>query len=205
MRVELSQLETDECLTLDEAKLHARVDINDDDDWIESKIIAARQYVENYIDSAVIPQTLIAYYDACEVLCLKRAFRLPRVPVITIGSVKYYDSENTETEMDAADYFKSGDRIALADNVYWPTELRKVDALKIEFVAGFGEESEEDEEAAYTQTVPENIKLAMGLLIGHWYQNREAIYDPLAKFEPQKDNISHGVSALLMPYRRFSL
>ena len=54
-------------------------------------------------------------------------------------------------------------------------------------------------------SVPEDIKQAMLLILAHWYQNREAIYDPLAKFEPQKENIPYGVRALLMPYRHFTL
>jgi uncharacterized phiE125 gp8 family phage protein len=205
MRLETPELETAECILLAEAKLHCRVDSDAEDDWFDEKIPAARQFVEKFIDGAVLPQTIIAYYDAIEVSCFDQVLNLPVQPVISIASVTSYDSADAATVFSSSNYRLSGNRIALGDSANWPTNLRNIDSVAIEFLAGFGTESVVDEETVITAVVPEDIKQAMLLVLAHWYQNREAAYDPLAKFEPQKESIPYGVRALLMPYRHFSL
>src|SRR5690606_3870606 len=48
-------------------------------------------------------------------------------------------------------------------------------------------------------TVPEPIKVAILLLVGHWYQNREAA---TAK---SISELPYAVSALIAPYRRIEI
>ena len=54
-----------EPVTLDEAKLHLKIDINDDNKLIKALITASRQAVEKYLRRSIMPQTweLITDYD----------------------------------------------------------------------------------------------------------------------------------------------
>jgi uncharacterized phiE125 gp8 family phage protein len=73
--------------------------------------------------------------------------------------------------MDTADYFvddkSEPGRVALAYNKSWPTlSLRPTNAVVVQFTAGYGDAADD---------VPQRVKQAMLLLIGHWYEHREAV------------------------------
>jgi hypothetical protein len=71
-----------EPVTLAEAKQHLRVDIADDDTYIEALIVAARQYAEEYLDRALISQQLAMRMDT-----FPYEFELPRPPMATSGTL----------------------------------------------------------------------------------------------------------------------
>jgi uncharacterized phiE125 gp8 family phage protein len=71
-----------EPVTLTEAKQHLRVDIADDDTYIEALIVAARQYAEEYLDRALISQQLAVRMDT-----FPYEFELPRPPMATSGTL----------------------------------------------------------------------------------------------------------------------
>jgi len=71
-----------EPVTLTEAKQHLRVDIDDDDTYIEALIVAARQYAEEYLDRALISQQLAMRMDT-----FPYEFELPRPPMATSGTL----------------------------------------------------------------------------------------------------------------------
>jgi uncharacterized phiE125 gp8 family phage protein len=71
-----------EPVTLTEAKQHLRVDIDDDDTYIEALIVAARQYAEEYLDRALISQQLAVRMDT-----FPYEFELPRPPMATSGTL----------------------------------------------------------------------------------------------------------------------
>lgn len=86
------------------------------------------------------------------------------------GIITYYDTANTVATFAAASYFvdtkSEPGRVVLAYGQSWPgTTLRPANGICVTFIAGYGAAS----------AVPENIKQAMLLLIGHFYENREAI------------------------------
>lgn len=195
MRIETSStLLTSECITLSEVKLHCKIDIDDDDTLLADNIIAARKWIEQYIDGVTIPQTITAYYDECELIKFGRIIKTPVTPALTITSITTYDEEDSGTVFDSAGYYRSGDRIALRDAYDWPSSsVRAFDALKIILVAGFGTFSS----PSWTQVVPRDIKKATALLIAHWYQNRGD--------EEKSNTMPAEIYNLLFPYRRISL
>lgn len=149
-----------------DVKPHLRIDIDDDDGYLAILIKAARQHIEEVeLSSALITQTLDLTLDTWPATPLK----LPRPPLQSITSITYTDIDgNTDTvattvyTSDAASW---PGRLTLKQAQSWPTvELAELAGVNIRFVAGYGDDSED---------VPEPIRLAMLLMIGDWYENRE--------------------------------
>lgn len=169
-----------EPITLVEAKLHLRVDITDDDTYISSLIAAARGYCENYTSRQFVtatydfrldnfPQNMGDEFSGKILSSEDLIIRLPKAPLQSVSYIKYIDLDGNEQTLGASYYIvdekSEPARIALAYNQVWPDTREIINAVTIRFVCGYG---------AYT-TVPESIKSAMKLLIGHWYENREEI------------------------------
>jgi uncharacterized phiE125 gp8 family phage protein len=162
---------TTEPLSLAEAKSQIRVDqdFNDDDAYIQILIGAAREFCESRKGYSFAEQTLeysLPYFPGCDAIELPRA-----TPLQSIVSVKYTDSDNVEATWDAADYLTDTDsipgRLVLKSGASYPSFTPQTgNAVRIRYIAGL-----EDSPAV---PIPSRIKLAMGLLIGHWYENREA-------------------------------
>lgn len=148
------------------ALLHLRVDHDDDDPLIEALIAAARQHVENVTWRALVTQTLELTLDAWP---SGDRIELPRPPLQSVTSVKYIDSAGVEATFAASNYHvvTRGEpgRIVLAYGASWPSvTLRTAGAITVRYVAGYG----------LATAVPEMLKQAILLLVGHWYENREA-------------------------------
>ena len=88
-----------EPVTLDEAKLHLRVDGTDENALISAMISAARESCEDRIEGAIPVTgwrlTLDAFPDA---------IKLPRGPVASVESVKYIDAAGVEQTLSPLDY-----------------------------------------------------------------------------------------------------
>ena len=95
--------------------------------------------------------------------------------VITQGQapivhIKYYDTGGAEYIFAAANYVTdvSGyrGRVALGYGKSWPTiVLRSINGVVIRFIAGYG---------VLATNVPMKVRLAIKILIGHMWENREA-------------------------------
>lgn len=177
-----------EPVSLAEAKQHLRVDITDDDALITALITAAREYCEGFQNRAYITQVwqlwLDSWPDGSEI-------RIPKPPLQSVTSVKYYGADNTEYTLPPADYFvdtkSEPGRIVLAYERTWPSvTLRPANAVCIEFVAGYGDDAGK---------VPQKVRQAIYLLIGHWYENREAVRVAMQRGETLP--VPFGVDALL--------
>ncbi len=154
-----------EPVSLPEAKNHLRVDITDDDNLIMLLITAAREYCESFQNRAYITQTWQLWLDAWPE---GNEIRIPRPPLQAVNSIKYYGADNSEYVLPPTDYIvdTAGEpgRIVLAYGKSWPSvTLRTTNAVCVEFVAGYGS----------ADKVPQRVKQAMLLLIGHWYDTRE--------------------------------
>jgi len=156
-----------EPVTLEEAKSHLRVDASDDDTLIEGLITAARQYYEDVTRRALITQTwrlsLDRWPGGSEIL-------LPRAPLQSVTSVVYTDSDGTATTWSSDEYAVDADsepgRVVLGYGYSWPSAtLRTSLPIQITYEAGYGDADD----------VPEKIKQAIKLLVGHWYENREGV------------------------------
>lgn len=155
-----------EPVSLTEAKLHLRVDSDADNALIPGLITAARMLCESYQSRAYLAQTLELRLDAWP---REREIELPRPPLALVTSVKWKDSEGTEHTMDTDEYLVDTDsepgRIVLADGCSWPSgELYPAGAVAVRYAAG----------AALAASVPQNVKQAILLTVGDWYQDRQS-------------------------------
>lgn len=184
-----------EPVTLDLAKQHLRVDFDDDDTLIESYIAAAREYCEKVTRRAFFNQTWLRTLDYFPLYGRIDATRnpsernswpygtwywdrvtitLPYPRLVSVTSITYLDNTGTEQTLPDNSYnmdaTSTPGRIAPAQGMFWPILQNYIPgSVKITYVTGsYGDGVE-------TNTCPKSIVQAMLLLIGHWYQNREAV------------------------------
>src|SRR5438876_4008603 len=142
-------------------KKHMRVTIPDEDDLIAGYLTAARLYVEENYDRALVTQTWDYSLDTWPWRNL--AIELPLWPLVSVTSITYYDPNNNPTVWPSSNYFvdavsKPGG-IVLAAGQGWPAAvLRPANAVVIRYVAGHGNQA----------AVPWNTKTAIMLLVENW-------------------------------------
>lgn len=157
-------------VALIDTKLNLRVDHADEDTNIESLIAAATDYLE--APNGAIGKAFITQSWALSVPCPDRDFRihLPVTPVQSITSISYYDADDVSQTLTVGDFYLHGDEdwayIEPKPGVTWPGVYDRLDAITVEFVAGFG-----DTAAA----VPQTIRQCVLLMVAHWYENREPV------------------------------
>ncbi len=208
-----------EVLSVAQAKTHLRVeqDMYDDDELISSLVTAARQWVEEITGRSLLTQTwklaLAGFPGATGVLgvpvygvdpltlpgtpvsgsvAFRYALRLPRGIVQSITSVQYRDATGALQTLDSLMYVLSADQweatLTPAPGAIWPTTLVHPEGAVITYVAGYG---------TAPVTIPQAMLAAIKLLVGTWYETREAV--TLARFTA--DEVPFTVTALLAPYR----
>ena len=169
MALSLVTAPADEPLSREEAKEHLRVSVTDEDALIDGLIIAARERAEQETHRALITQT----WDATG-RCFPGIFRLPKPPLQSVTYLKYFDTANAEQTLDATTFYKVSapagpqaepGRISLRYGQVWPSVYAEEDVVTVRFVAGYGD----------AEDVPQLIKQAMLLMLGHWYANREQV------------------------------
>lgn len=165
--LELTTAPTAEPLSLNEAKLHCRVEpeVTDEDDLIRSHVITARDYCESYTGRALVTQTWKLTLDELP----PDEIGMPKAPLQSVSSFAYVATDGTSTTLSSSlyqvDAKSEPGRIRPAYGQIWPSTRAQMAAITITFVCGYGAAS----------AVPDGIKQAMKLLIGHWYANREAV------------------------------
>jgi uncharacterized phiE125 gp8 family phage protein len=202
-----------EPVTLPMAKLHLRVDFDDEDALIEGLISAAREYCEQVIQRAIYNQTYVLSLDQFNygdwrstipmdrrnplrfsALWASMALRLPMPRLVSVTSITYLDTTGTQQTLDPASYNVDNSsepaRITPAINLIWPTTDYYIPgSVKVTYVAGsYGDGVEID-------TCPASLRAAILLLVGAWYQNREAVSSLTMKTVPM------AVDSLLNAYR----
>lgn len=182
-----------EPLTLTEAKLHLKVDNSTDDNLIAMLIKAARKSAEVFTGRALASQVLELILDEFpdgEII-------LPRPPVESVASIKYKDSDGTETTLSSADYIVFNDadpcEIVCAYGKSWPsfTPYPK-GAVRVRYTTGYKTSGSDAD-----LIMPEDIKEALLLTIGNYYENRQ---DLLAKGHIPK-SLPMGAQYLLYPHK----
>lgn len=177
-------------ITATEVKTWARIDGTDDDTLVEALIDAAISHVDGY--SGILGRCMISQTWRKDFRYWKPYFYLPFPDVTAIASVKYFDKDNVEQTVSASLYqLIESDNEALvrfSDDFSEPGLYDdRLDAIKVQFVAGYG---------ASASDVPEAIRTAIKMICAQWYENREAS-------SPQSfQELPNGAQALLRPYRR---
>lgn len=174
----------------DELGSHLRVG---DDPMLTGYLKAARQYVES-LCGPLITQTWLQYEDewpSGDVLKIGK----PRLQSVT--SITYLDEDAVSSTLSASSYTvqtaaEYAPSVVLKPDESWPSEvLFNSNPITITFVCGYG---------ANATYVPEPIRLAIMILVGTWYENREAVVvSPAAGMGAA--TIPFSVDALLSEYR----
>ncbi len=145
------------------AKLHLRVDIDDDDTLIAWQITTARQWCEDYERRSYITQTITAKMQA-----FSNEIILPRPVLRDVSSIKYIDTGGDEQTLDSSVYdidtYREPGRVTLAYNQSWPALRGDVNGVEIIYTAGYGDAATD---------VPGRVKSAILLLLGYLYEERE--------------------------------
>lgn len=154
-----------EPLTVAEVKDRLVIDYDDYNDVLLGLIRTAREYVESYTGRALITQTWKAYYSG-----LSAALVLPKPKVQSITHIKYYPAGSAAVTVSSsvyeADLSAEPAYITTAYGQQWPSfTARTTKPVEVQFVAGYGG----------AEDVPQGIKDAMLLLIGHWFRHREEV------------------------------
>lgn len=159
---------TVEPVTLAEVLTHCHADSGPEDDYIEDILIpAARLKAEEYQNRGYLSQSVKLIFDGYP----SGQIQLPYSPVISITSVKYYDTDSTEAEIDTTDFDidLNKDPAVMTlnyDSSYPTTLLRNQSGFEINYVAGYG---------TIASSVPAKVKMAILFLVGVWYTDRGMI------------------------------
>lgn len=138
------------------------------DTVIANRIIEARQWVEEYLQRALISQTWELALDEFD----EDEIELPMPPTASVTSIKYQDTDNAEQTLSTAyytlnDYVRAAPAVVVLNHDYaWPSTYVVVNAVKVRYVAGYG---------ASGSYVPGPIKEAIMLIVGHWMRFQPAI------------------------------
>jgi uncharacterized phiE125 gp8 family phage protein len=189
-----------EPVSLAEAKSFLRITDPDDDALINSLVMAVRQKAETWTRRLFITQTWVMWLDS-----IPSGFTLsiPLSPLQSVTHIKSYDLSNVESTFDPSNYQIDGSstpgRVGLNDGQTWPTGLRRINALEVEFVAGFGDAS----------NVPEPIKQGILQWIKLLFANKSKLFESdestSGLLELNRIPIPPAVMVLWEPYRMFKI
>jgi len=182
---------TVEPVDLDEAKLWTKVDGDTEDNDITDLISAAREYCEWRKGYAFYEQTLRVSLSNWP--CSTKRIELPRAtPLQSIVSVTYTDSTGSHTvdgDSYSVDVVSTPGVVVFGEDYSWPdVDLYAPNPVTIDYVVGLSSDS---------PIVPYSIKVAMRLLISHWYSHRDAVVIGINNAASQSVPLELGVDALL--------
>lgn len=204
----------------DEAKLHLRVTDDNEDTLIDALIVAATQEVEKILRRSLVSQQWRLSLDRFPSSTLHREASLQqrrrerRRPghfstgrnegrtlvldwptIITVDIVEYFDADEALQTLSAAKYDVDNEnepgRLVLKDEEFWPDTAILPNAVKVEYTAGYG---------ASAVDVPQAIKQAILITIGHNFENRESVLVAPGLVVAE---VPRSVDWILQPYRVF--
>lgn len=169
---------------LEEAKLHLRASSDDEDAEIAALVAAARGFVEDRTRRALIDQGWRTVLDAWP---CSGVVDLRPPPVTAVEGVTLYDALGEATSLGPESW-----RLAAGSG---PARLtlglvdpgRAANGIEIDYATGYGTTAAE---------VPAPLRHAVLMLVGHWFENREA-----ASLGVVSSSVALGVDALVAPYR----
>lgn len=167
-----------EPVSLDDLKTHLRIFDSSEEGNVTRYAISARQTMESSrypgLNICLITQTWDFFLDAFP--AIGDVIVVPKPPLQTV-TITYTDALGNVTTMDPATYIVDNSpelgpgtgpaRIGAVNG--WPAaSLQAINGVRVRFVAGFG---------TTPDTVPMNLQIALMMLAGTAYENREATGD----------------------------
>lgn len=155
--------ETAEPITLAQAKDHLRVVGTDEDAYITSLIVAAREAAEGRTQRALVPRN-----EALALECWPAAIRLPWPPLMAVTAIEYDTQDDTEQTVPDTGYrvnsYVEPARITRKGTEGWPAVRTGDAAIRVRYRTGYASPS----------SVPASLRQWMLLAIGTMYENRES-------------------------------
>jgi len=137
---------TEEPISLNDAKDQLRVTDTNEHALIEDKIKGARQAAEDFLGRALITQTWDLFLDAFPDSS-DTPIKLPYPPLQSVTSVKYTDTTGIQQTLVTTEYTvdtkAQPGRIKPAWGKTWPSIRSEMNAVEIQFVAGYGVDGED--------------------------------------------------------------
>ena len=147
-----------------------------EDGLLTAYIDAATAYLEGWLRRAFLVRTLTLYLDSFNrrdglvPASGEWEIVLPMPPLVTVASVKYYDSDGVLQTVAEADYqtdtISEPGRVKPAVDCAWPgVQAGRYNAVEIQYTAGY----------ATADAVPEVFKNLLRWIAALWFRNREPV------------------------------
>jgi uncharacterized phiE125 gp8 family phage protein len=165
-------------ITLAEAKVQCSVEAEADywDVYLSDLIKTAVSVVDG---QGSLGRSMVSQSWAQWVSQSPDVVRVTMGPFIALTGVSYYDTEGNLQSANIANFEVrlDGDFVNIRPkiNFSWPESQKREDAIKIEFTAGYGNNAAD---------VPQCLKHALLLLVGLWFEVREAATEMTLKDIP---------------------
>lgn len=179
-----------EPVSVEEAKRHLRVDDAAEDLTIAAQIVAAREYAEAYTGRQLVTARFRARFDEVPTGGRPGVVALPFPPLVSVEAVRYVPADGSpEATVPPGrlrvDTESEPGRVFLVDG-FPAVDTSLPGSFAVEFTAGYGE----------PDAVPQAIRAAILLHVGHLFLNREAVVTgTIATALPM------AIESLLGPYR----
>lgn len=171
-----------EPVTVAECKLNARIDADDTslDALLSTLIKSARETAEQMLNRSLIQQTWELVLDAFP----DGEIELGWPPVTGIVSVSYIDANGATQTLNPSSYALDSETmpgwLLPAAGTDWPTTYDTVNAVRVRFTAGYGENRD---------AVPESIKQWIKAHVALWVRQPEAASDRALTPVPYLDRL----------------
>jgi len=150
---------------------HSRIDNAAEGSYLAGLITASRQWIEQYLGRQLITATWTMKLDEFPA---GDDLELPRPPLLTVASVKYYDVNRALQTVDASSYYvhtfagpeAAPGMLERIQGFAWPTAYDGDGAVEIAFTAGYG---------ATANLVPLQIRQAIMIHAAELYERREQL------------------------------
>ena len=164
-----------EPVTRAEAALFMRYTGSLQNDVIDSLIVAATRYVQNWCNTQFVNATFEYYTDSFD--C---GIDLPIGPISSVSSITYQDlddaTQTLATTVYGTDLISPVNKIFLKQNQSWPSVLEEPNSIKVSFTAGYG---------ATAADTPDAAKTAIKMVGADMFEHREAQGEGV-KYEPNQ-------------------
>ena len=183
LTLELLTPPVEEPVTVEEVVKHVRIDeVSSEYNLLESYITMARESVEIYLRRQLLTATWRLSLDT-----FPNLIRVPRPPLQSVTTIEYQDAQNVQQTLPATEYqvdtASEPGRIMVARGRTWPTTASETfNAVQITYVAG----------ATTAAGVSAAIRLALMMLVGDFYEHREAQLDTGFALQRIEQNVRYG-------------
>lgn len=181
-------------VSLDEARRHLVEIPAEDEEYVKALVLAATTWIDGptgWLGRALGVQTL--ELETTDLYCGDdSSFPLPFCPVLDVVSIRWRDSSGAMQTI-AAEQYEADLCGVVSLSGSWPFFTGQASRLYIRYKVGCGRKTDAGD---LVTDVPEPIRHAILLLVGHWYRNRETVV-----IGATVENLPFAVDALLQPYR----